>query len=275
MNISAVLVVIVCFIAVLVILLFVLSAAENRISALRAALRKARTVKGSELVCEEAYFRIVSGRASLVNGLPSEETVKEEVAEPVTVEAYDETAATETDEEDPEHTRAVERLAEKYGDKLTENSRIIEITPPDVGSFADKFSALADDERRRYNDFTAYVLAKPNVTMTQNKNNVTFKYRTDRIFSIVIRRSVPVVLFKLVNTELRRFIKDEDVKNIKVRTVDIRLASDGELSAAKQTADIAAENSEADYVYRKERRKELRAAKRGGKTDALGSAENG
>ena len=241
MNISAVLVVIVCFIAVLVILLFVLSAAENRISALRAALRKARTVKGSELVCEEAYFRIVNGRASLVNGLPAEETVKEEVAEPV----------------------------------LTENSRIIEITPPDVGSFADKFSALADDERRRYNDFTAYVLAKPNVTMTQNKNNVTFKYRTDRIFSIVIRRSVPVVLFKLVNTELRRFIKDEDVKNIKVRTVDIRLASDGELSAAKQTADIAAENSEADYVYRKERRKELRAAKRGGKTDALGSAENG
>ena len=269
MNYETILAIITGFIAVLVILLVSLGAAEKRIESAREKLRSSQVRKGGKIVCEEAYFRIKGGRAAMMSAPGAEEAEKSEEKNPVEMEAYDIAAAALADEEDPEHTRAVERLAEKYGDKLTENSRIIEVSPPDEGSFADKFAAMGDEEKSRYNEFTAYVLAKPNVSMVQNKHNVVFKYRTDRIFRIVIRRSVPVVLFKLANTELRRFIKEEDVKNIKVRTVDVRLASDEELAAAKQTADIAAADSEADYVYRKERRKEIRAAKRRGDGESV------
>ena len=80
--------------------------------------------------------------------------------------------------------------------------------------------------------------------MVSNKYCVIFKYKKEKIFRIVIRNSVPVVLFKLVNAELKKFMEDGDVKNIKVRTVDIRLSSDEALNSAKQLADLAVKNSE-------------------------------
>lgn len=135
------------------------------------------------------------------------------------------------------------------GDSSGDNERAPDPDGPkntshETESFAEKFAALAWAEKRRYNEFTKYVLLNPRVTMVSNKYCVIFKYKKEKIFRIVIRNSVPVVLFKLVNAELKKFMEDGDVKNIKVRTVDIRLSSDEALNSAKQLADLAAKNSE-------------------------------
>ena len=110
----------------------------------------------------------------------------------------------------------------------------------------------------RRNEFTAYLLSKPDMKMLPSKTGITFKYKTERILRIVIRRKIPIVLFQLANTDLKRFVKEEEVKTIKISTVDIRLASEEELAVAKQTADIAVENAEEDLAYRRERSRELR-----------------
>lgn len=262
MNIEVGLTVIVCFIAVLVVCLSVLWAAESRIESERARLRAPRErERGGELVREEVYIRIKEGRAGVFYALPAaaEQGVPEAApAEPVTVEAYDELAVSSEAEEDPEKREQIEKLAERFGGQITENSRIIEVSPPESSAFAERFAALEMPERMRYNEFTAYLLSLPDVKMLPSKTGVSFKYKTERILRIVIRRKVPVVLFQLANADLKRFVKEEEVKTIKISTVDIRLASEEELAVAKQTADIAVENAEEDLAYRRERSRELR-----------------
>ncbi len=262
MNIEVGLTVIVCFIAVLVVCLSVLWAAESRIESERARLRAPRErERGGELVREEVYIRIKEGRAGVFYALPEAE--KEPVSapqpeEPVTVEAYDELAVSAEEEEDPDKKEQIEKLAERFGGQITENSRIIEVSPPESSAFAERFAAMEMPERMRYNEFTAYLLSLPDVKMLPSKTGVSFKYKTERILRIVIRRKVPVVLFQLANADLKRFVKEEEVKTIKISTVDIRLASEEELAVAKQTADIAVENAEEDLAYRRERSRELR-----------------
>lgn len=280
MNFEIVLTVIVCFIAVLVIGLFVLWTVESRIEVRLARLRAPRErINGAEIVRDEVYLRIKEGKASVFYALPvaeTEEIQEEAPAETVEVEAYDELAVSAEEEQDPDKLEQIERLADRYGGQITENSRIIEVSDPESSAFTERFAALDTDERARFNDFTAYLLAKPNVKMIQNKTNIVFKYMTERLLRIVIRRGVPVVLFQLVNTDLKRLVKEGDVKNIKMNTVDIRLASDEELSAAKQTADIALENAEQELAYRRERSKELRrqrARERRKSGDAVSDAE--
>ena len=262
MNIEVGLTVIVCFIAVLVVCLAVLRAAESRIAAERARLRAPReSERGRELVCDEVYIRIKDGKAGVFYALPEAE--KEPVSapqpeEPVIVEAYDELAVSSEAEEDPEKREQIEKLAERFGGQITENSRIIEVAPPESSAFAERFAALDLPERMRCNEFTAYLLSKPDMKMLPSKTGITFKYKTERILRIVIRRKIPIVLFQLANTDLKRFVKEEEVKTIKISTVDIRLASEEELAVAKQTADIAVENAEEDLAYRRERSRELR-----------------
>lgn len=262
MNIEVGLIVVVCFIAVLVVCLAVLRAAESRIESERARLRAPRErERGGELVREEVYIRIKEGRAGVFYALPEAE--KEPVSapqpeEPVIVEAYDELVVSAEEEEDPDKKEQIEKLAERFGGQITENSRIIEVSPPESSAFAERFAAMEMPERMRYNEFTAYLLSLPDVKMLPSKTGVSFKYKTERILRIVIRRKVPVVLFQLANADLKRFVKEEEVKTIKISTVDIRLASEEELAVAKQTADIAEENAEEDLAYRRERSRELR-----------------
>ena len=178
------------------------------------------------------------------------------------IEPYEEAAAVaaaETSPKEEEDNAAIEKFVERYGTQISENSRLIEVSEPETGDFAERYQKLSDDIRRLFDEFAAYAEAKENVRVIRNRNNMTFKYRTERMLRAVIRRGIPVLQFQLVNNELKRFIKEDAKKEIRVSPVNIRLTSESELEAAKQTTDITAANIEEEHEYNRERRRALRA----------------
>lgn len=246
-------------------ILLILWAAEERIAGLiRQITPPDEICEETELVRDPVYIRVHGGRAGILRELPVRR-ISEEVrlAEPVPViEPYEEAAAVaaaETSPKEEEDNAAIEKFVERYGTQISENSRLIEVSEPETGDFAERYQKLSDDIRRLFDEFAAYAEAKENVRVIRNRNNMTFKYRTERLLRAVIRRGIPVLQFQLVNNELKRFIREDAKKEIRVSPVNIRLTSESELEAAKQTADITAANIEEEYEYNRERRRALRA----------------
>jgi len=149
----------------------------------------------------------------------------------------------------------LEELVSRYGE-ITENSIIFQKSKN--LTFADKYNALEENARARYDEFMAYILAKPDCRKSESSVGVTVKNKTDKMLSVTIKRGVVELNFMLTNSELNRLVRAEGIKDIKIKPVVIRLEDDTDLRLAKQTADITLEHLAEEQQYRKEKKKELR-----------------
>ena len=129
-------------------------------------------------------------------------------------------------------------------------------------SFIEKYAQLTPEDRARFDELAAYVLAKPGCKRLESNDAITFKCKSDKVMRATIRRDTVTVSFMLANTELDRFLRQEGIKKVKIAPVAIRLESDDDLMLAKQTADLTMEHILEEQQYRKERRNELRRQSR-------------
>ena len=210
---------------------------------------------------EDVYLRVSGGALEILEApvsaaSPAPAPVAELVAEPVA-----EPIAEPVAEAEPEPV--IEEAAAADASpafELNEDSVVFQASQK--LSFIEKYATLTPEDRARYDEVAAYVLAKPNCKRLESNDAITFKCKSDKIMRATIRRDTVTVSFMLPNTELDRFVRQRGIKKIKIVPVAIRLESDEDLVLAKQTADLTMEHILEEQQYRKERRNELRRQSR-------------
>lgn len=125
-------------------------------------------------------------------------------------------------------------------------------------AFADKYKDLPEEDKRRLDEFAAYITDKEDCSKILQTSALTFKYKKGQIVKAVIRRETVSLNFAIVNPELNRMIRGEKTGALKVKPVEIRLESDEALAYAKQTADLTIDYLKDEEDYRAEKRREAR-----------------
>ena len=210
---------------------------------------KINSGEGMRLEHDDLLLQVTDGKVKILQELPTEEA---SCAEPAAAEAEEDAFDLEPLEDDSDEDEPADRV------DLTENSVVFESTGKENKSFADKYAALDEDSRRRYDAVSEYILAQSDCKKRPSSTAETFKCKTDKIMRAVIRRDKVILNFMLPNTDLNRFVKQEGIKDIKINPVVIRLEDDLDLALAKQTTDIAIAHAREEQQYRKESRKEQR-----------------
>ena len=198
---------------------------------------------------EDVYLRVSHGALEVIDkpapvSAPAPAPVPVPEPEPVPEPVAEEVAATE----------AVPSV------ELTEDSVVFQASQR--LSFIEKYAQLTPEDRARFDELAAYVLAKPGCKRLESNDAITFKCKSDKVMRATIRRDTVTVSFMLANTELDRFVRRAGIKKIKIAPVAIRLESDDDLLLAKQTADLTMDHILEAQQYRKERRNELRRQSR-------------
>lgn len=221
--------------------------------------RKIESGRGLRLESDDLILKVKNGAVEICDDLPVTETAASRVTEterPPVVMTFDDDVSEELGKDGK-----LEELVSRYGE-ITDNSVVFESNKNQKITFADKYAALPNEARGRYDEIVSYILAHPDCRKIEASGAVMFKCKTDKLMRAVIKRDVVVLNFMLANTDLNRFVKAGGVKKIKISPVTIRLESADDLALAKQTADITLENLHAEQQYRKERALEARRERR-------------
>ena len=213
----------------------------------KAVAQKIESGRGMRLEGDDLILKVTDGKVEILEDLPAPE-VAAAAAPAAESDRPPVVPVTETEEE-------LEELVSRYGE-ITENSVIFEKSKN--ATFADKYNALDEKTRARYDELMAYILAKPDCRKSESSTTVTVKNKTDKMLVAAIKRGIVELSFMLVNSELNRLVRAEGIKEIKIKPVVIRLEDDTDLMLAKQTADITLEHLAEEQQYRKEKKKELR-----------------
>lgn len=150
---------------------------------------------------------------------------------------------------------------------ITENSVVFERVHAQGMTFAEKYAALPNDVKNRYLQVCDHILAMQGCRRIESNSAVVFKYKTQKVVRAVIKRGIPSLDFMIGNPELTRRVKEEGVKEIKIRPVTIRLEDDGDVEAAIRTADLTVEYVKGELAYRKEKKRVQRNERRNSKVN--------
>ena len=249
MNMDLFYVVISCIFVFLLIVGVIRMAIDSRMDykRKRAIAQKIEDGRGMRLESDDLVLKVVDGKVEILEDVPYSELAA--AASPASdTETAPVVPVSETEE-------VLEELVSRYGE-ITENSIIFQKSKN--LTFADKYNALEENARARYDEFMAYILSKPDCRKSESSVGVTVKNKTDKMLSVTIKRGVVELNFMLTNSELNRLVRAEGIKDIKIKPVVIRLEDDTDLRLAKQTADITLEHLAEEQQYRKEKKKELR-----------------
>lgn len=258
MNMDIFYIVIIVVFVVLLVSALVLWAIESRMQSKRkrALAEKIESGKGIRVECDDLFLHVKDGTVEILDAAPNVSTLVSELAEdedePILM-PFDEDAAAQ-----PEELAAAEDVSEEPMVAVTENSVVFERAETSAVRFIDKYAALSMEDRARYDRLVQYILSEPLCRKTESSGAVTFKYKTEKIARVVIKRGVVVFNFMLANTDLNRFVREGGIKKIKISPVVVRLESDLDAEIARQTVDIAINNMREEFEYRKERNKERR-----------------
>lgn len=238
-------IVMIVIVIVLVVAAVVLWGVEERANSQNRKSRQEKIVQRTVVINQEedVYLRVSGGVLEVIESpapQPEPAPAPEPEPEPVVEEA------------------AVAEAAP--GIELNEDSVVFQASQR--LSFIEKYAQLTPEDRARFDELAAYVLAKPGCKRLESNDAITFKCKSDKVMRATIRRDTVTVSFMLANTELDRFLRQEGIKKVKIAPVAIRLESDDDLKLAKQTADLTMEHILEEQQYRKERRNELRRQSR-------------
>lgn len=142
-------------------------------------------------------------------------------------------------------------------------------------TYEEKYEKLDETDRRLIDEFAAFVSALPDCSRSLQTSALAFKYKKGHIAKAVIRRDTVVLHFSIANPELDRLVREEKLKEVKVKPVEIRLGSEEDLALAKQTAEITVKYLREEENYRLEKRREARREAAKKKRAELGSTAFG
>lgn len=242
-------IVMIVIVIVLVVAAVVLWGVEERANSQNRKSRQEKIVQRTVVINQEedVYLRVSDGVLEVIES-PAPQPEPAPVAAPAP---------------EPEPEPVVEEVAVAEaapGIELNEDSVVFQASQR--LSFIEKYAQLTPEDRARFDELAAYVLAKPGCKRLESNDAITFKCKSDKVMRATIRRDTVTVSFMLANTELDRFLRQEGIKKVKIAPVAIRLESDDDLKLAKQTADLTMEHILEEQQYRKERRNELRRQSR-------------
>lgn len=242
-------IVMIVIVIVLVVAAVVLWGVEERANSQNRKSRQEKIVQRTVVINQEedVYLRVSGGVLEVIES-PAPQPEPAPVAAP----------APESEPEPVVEEVAVAEAAP--GIELNEDSVVFQASQR--LSFIEKYAQLTPEDRARFDELAAYVLAKPGCKRLESNDAITFKCKSDKVMRATIRRDTVTVSFMLANTELDRFLRQEGIKKVKIAPVAIRLESDDDLKLAKQTADLTMEHILEEQQYRKERRNELRRQSR-------------
>ena len=242
-------IVMIVIVIALVVAAVVLWGVEERANSQNRKSRQEKIVQRTVVINQEedVYLRVSGGVLEVIES-PAPQPEPAPVAAPAP---------------EPEPEPVVEEVAVAEaapGIELNEDSVVFQASQR--LSFIEKYAQLTPEDRARFDELAAYVLAKPGCKRLESNDAITFKCKSDKVMRATIRRDTVTVSFMLANTELDRFLRQEGIKKVKIAPVAIRLESDDDLKLAKQTADLTMEHILEEQQYRKERRNELRRQSR-------------
>lgn len=122
-------------------------------------------------------------------------------------------------------------------------------------TFQEKYEKLKRADKRLIDEFTAYVAAKEDCSKVLQTSALAYKYKKSLIAKATIRRETVVLNFLIVNSELNKKVRDE---NVKIKPMEVRLIEKEDLTLAKQAVDLAIENMHEEEKARLEKRREAR-----------------
>lgn len=125
-------------------------------------------------------------------------------------------------------------------------------------SFSQKYDLLSEERKALLDRFSDYLCGIEDCVRYEQTNALAFKYKKASVVKAVVRRDCAVLYFAVTNSELGRMMREEKLRNLKVKPVEIRLRTESDLQSAMQTADITVGYLQREEEYRNERRKELR-----------------
>lgn len=125
-------------------------------------------------------------------------------------------------------------------------------------SFSQKYDLLSEERKVLLDQFSDYLCGIEDCVRYEQANALAFKYKKASVVKAVVRRDCAVLYFAVTNSELGRMMREEKLRNLKVKPVEIRLRTESDLQSAMQTADITVGYLKREEEYRNERRKELR-----------------
>lgn len=125
-------------------------------------------------------------------------------------------------------------------------------------SFSQKYDLLSEERKVLLDRFSDYLCGIEDCVRYEQTNALAFKYKKASVVKAVVRRDCAVLYFAVTNSELGRMMREEKLRNLKVKPVEIRLRTESDLQSAMQTADITVGYLQREEEYRNERRKELR-----------------
>lgn len=125
-------------------------------------------------------------------------------------------------------------------------------------SFSQKYDLLSEERKVLLDRFSDYLCGIEDCVRYEQTNALAFKYKKASVVKAVVRRDCAVLYFAVTNSELGRMMREEKLRNLKVKPVEIRLRTESDLQSAMQTADITVGYLKREEEYRNERRKELR-----------------
>lgn len=181
MNMDLFYVVISCIFVFLLIVGVIMMAIDSRMDykRKRAIAQKIEDGRGMRLESDDLILKVVDGKVEILEDVPYSELAT--AASPASdTETAPVVPVSETEE-------VLEELVSRYGE-ITENSIIFQKSKN--LTFADKYNALEENARARYDEFMAYILAKPDCRKSESSVGVTVKNKTDKMLSVTIKRGV-------------------------------------------------------------------------------------
>ncbi len=159
--------------------------------------------------------------------------------------AVEEPVTEETVEEDVE---AVTEASDANGVWINRNSD---------KTHMEKYAALTDELRARYDEIKAYALTQEDIVSRLGNRFEDFRIGKKQVVRMVIRREVLYCEYVILHEDLNTYIIENHV-NIKRAPTSIKIDSSDAVTVAKNSIDIALKAIYAERAFRQEQQKKRR-----------------
>lgn len=142
-------------------------------------------------------------------------------------------------------------------DEVAEAEGVL-IRPSEKLTFREKYEQLPKRAKSLLDEFTDYLVMKPDCEQHMQTNALLYRYKKGAIAKAIIRRDTVILRLNVPNPKFGRMVREEKLKSVTVDSAEVRLTGETELELAKQTADITLSYLQEEEKYKLEQRKTAR-----------------
>ncbi len=156
---------------------------------------------------------------------------------------------------------AAENAVETAAAEAGAGGRTAVFIKPGTGTLDEKYSGLREQQKRFYDEITAYAAAIGDVRQIRNDRYEEYKYGGGRLVRVLIKRGIVVCEYLMTNDSFKRYVAGNKVK-IKTAPITLKITDENSLRAAKDSIDISKKIIDDERAYKKEQAKLRRRERR-------------